>query len=499
MFQSERNTLVILAALLLVSLVFGGASVAQAQLLYSFETGLEGFEPGPGGDSDYIDHLQSTTGATDGTMALEIETASGFGRDVVVNETVPGDPRYDLFNTVAANPSIYSLDFDVTFTEASWPDPANLGTFFDINVFSNSDLVPGFKEQFGVTSGTPGSASVKTGSLPASQLSLIPDSSFFQLGFGTNSNHGAGPGNEGVKYYVDNIRFTEIPQFNEVSIFSWETLDDPGTPEVNEQLEGWRDGFSDAPYFHTRTLVSGDGVTDGNSALQFEQPESGFAWGSQFTLSSDGAPSNQARIDQLISDVNSADRLAFDVTFPDDQFPFNPTFLTLFMNISDEAGTFYQSPNLQAGNPMSDSGSTQTIEFPLSEMTAGSMNLADDGLQPGNFFRLALATNSDSGVTFTIDNIRLLTEESSNPADLNNDGFVDGLDLGILLGNFEQNASPAGGELNGTDPVDGLDLGILLGAWNPPALSAVASVPEPSTLLLLGLSVSLALTKRRLR
>ena len=66
-------------------------------------------------------------------------------------------------------------------------------------------------------------------------------------------------------------------------------------------------------------------------------------------------------------------------------------------------------------------------------------------------------------------------------ADLNMDGFVDGLDLGILLGNFESNAIPSGGELNGTDPVDGLDLGILLGAWNPPALSALVSVPEPGS------------------
>ncbi len=84
------------------------------------------------------------------------------------------------------------------------------------------------------------------------------------------------------------------------------------------------------------------------------------------------------------------------------------------------------------------------------------------------------------------------------PADLNNDGFVDGLDLGILLGNFDQSGIPAsGGELNGTDPVDGLDLGILLGAWNPPEGLAAASVPEPaSAVLLIGMSVAL-LSRRR--
>jgi len=77
------------------------------------------------------------------------------------------------------------------------------------------------------------------------------------------------------------------------------------------------------------------------------------------------------------------------------------------------------------------------------------------------------------------------------PADLNGDGFVDGLDLGILLGNWNQNGIPAlGGELNASDPVDGLDLGILLGAWNPSALGGLSSVPEPAscTLLTLGLA-----------
>ena len=74
------------------------------------------------------------------------------------------------------------------------------------------------------------------------------------------------------------------------------------------------------------------------------------------------------------------------------------------------------------------------------------------------------------------------------PADLNMDGFVDSVDLGVLLGNFHQNGITAsGGELNGTDPVDSLDLGLLLGAWDPPPLPTASSVPEPSTLMLAGL------------
>jgi hypothetical protein len=64
-------------------------------------------------------------------------------------------------------------------------------------------------------------------------------------------------------------------------------------------------------------------------------------------------------------------------------------------------------------------------------------------------------------------------ETASNPADLNGDGSVNGLDLGILLINWSippsapgcGGAVPCPSDLNGDGLVNGLDLGILLGAW----------------------------------
>jgi hypothetical protein len=49
-----------------------------------------------------------------------------------------------------------------------------------------------------------------------------------------------------------------------------------------------------------------------------------------------------------------------------------------------------------------------------------------------------------------------------NPADLNGDGTVNGADLGILLGGWNQAGAT---DLNGNGTTDGADLGILLGAW----------------------------------
>jgi hypothetical protein len=51
------------------------------------------------------------------------------------------------------------------------------------------------------------------------------------------------------------------------------------------------------------------------------------------------------------------------------------------------------------------------------------------------------------------------------PADFNDDGVVDGADLGTLLGAWGSFGSPE--DLNGDSVVDGADLGMLLGEWGP--------------------------------
>lgn len=58
--------------------------------------------------------------------------------------------------------------------------------------------------------------------------------------------------------------------------------------------------------------------------------------------------------------------------------------------------------------------------------------------------------------------LSISVESSGNPADLNGDGFVNGADLAMLLGQW---GGPGSADLSGDGLVDGADLAILLGEW----------------------------------
>lgn len=132
---------------------------------------------------------------------------------------------------------------------------------------------------------------------------------------------------------------------------------------------------------------------------------------------------------------------------------------------------------------------------------------AGDGSSGQNFEGLALGSQladgswvllgvSDDGGSSTSSTIASWQLTPNFTEDLNNDGFVDGLDLGILLGNWNTNTTPDQGELDGTPPIDGLDLGILLGAWNPPPATNTITVPEPDRLSLVALALLLICATR---
>ena len=312
---------------------------------------------------------------------------------------------------------------------------------------------------------------------------MLKTPAFYELNIGSNSDHVNGVGGAGVKYFVDNIRFTQLPQVEEVTLFSWETPDNPATPGINEQFENWAPGFGTG-HVHS---ISSEGATDGNFALQIDrqsQTSPNFTWGSQFVLNSDLNPDPeienidpaiQALIDDIVSNVNGATSVAFDVRF-DDSFPNNPTFTKFAVHFSDDQGTFYDAEGASF-NGTPEIGTTGTVTIPLSSMVdnTSSQSLASAGLAVGtNFLRIGIATNTNGAGIYQIDNFRVIRPLGSDSGDFDEDGDVDGNDFLV----WQRGGSP--------NPLSPADLALWREQYgmSPSVVAAAQAVPEPHSLLL---------------
>jgi hypothetical protein len=82
---------------------------------------------------------------------------------------------------------------------------------------------------------------------------------------------------------------------------------------------------------------------------------------------------------------------------------------------------------------------------------------------------LVIRAGDTSTQLYAIARIQLEPTGSACPADLNDDGAVNGEDLGILLAAWGAcpTTGPCPADLNDDGAVDGVDLGILLAAWGP--------------------------------
>jgi hypothetical protein len=104
-----------------------------------------------------------------------------------------------------------------------------------------------------------------------------------------------------------------------------------------------------------------------------------------------------------------------------------------------------------------------TIRLNAADGWVGHQAVVPASAQRGRAYTLNLTIDPGAAPAAVVEIDDLVFESSpANPADLNLDGAVNGLDLGILLSQWGT-AGPA--DLNGDNVVNGLDLGILLASW----------------------------------
>lgn len=422
------------------------------QIINSFETAADMANvtiPDPA-SAVYVSHSQSNIGVTDGTQSLLLKLLGGgsafssdsvFGSDSVRFETTSGGNPvgYAAFAIAAANPSAWLLEFDLTLPAGSW-DGADFGDggtnwSFPVVALSYDDGTPGGGGLTGFRQRQLGANYYNiTGtnkiSLPLSDLvgdiPLPTNSNYYQVQFGANQRFQTPPAG-GVNYYIDKLRLSPAPVYTPVTLFSWETPDNPATTDVNEALEGWEGTIGlNAPtasslgdrYAHTNSVTDYK-VTDlaaqqvfptnGAKSLkidttsqdpQYVHPDNttalrqsyAFRWGTNMildsTLDEDDATmtpvetANAAKIAQIANTLANGASIQFDVVFsdpisdpdPDGQGVFQggetgnfPNFLSFAMHVTDERGTFFQY---------------DSPAFSGAEMQAFVLEPGPDGLSP---------------------------------------------------------------------------------------------------------------------
>ena len=286
---------------------------------------------------------------------------------------------------------------------------------------------------------------------------------------------------------VDYVRFRTLQSH---TLFSWEN-----------SFEGWVQGPETG---HAHTITS-TGATHGATALQIDRtsvpgnppPADGFVVGSSFTTM------DPARITDLATRINDAESVAFDVTF-EDQFPINPGYTNFSIIFTDDTGAQYQADtpgfNINGANP----GTQATLTVPISAFDDVSMGstktLGVDGLSlTSNTLSIAIATSTDGGAVYQIDNFRVLSVDEGAapiPGDFNGDQMVDADDLADWRASF---GAGNGADADADGDSDGADFLVWqrqLGVGSP-QVAAADAVPEPTALVLGLFALALPACRRR--
>lgn len=132
--------------------------------------------------------------------------------------------------------------------------------------------------------------------------------------------------------------------------------------------------------------------------------------------------------------------------------------------------------------------SVDTVTFAGSALPKDGTNSLTDQ-SPSGVQNLVAGTNSPTNFAGAVGSINVAAPVESG--DFNSDGAVNGLDLAIWQTGFGATgtaATKAAGNADGDGDVDGRDFLVWQRGGSPSAIAAVASVPEPASLALLGLA-----------
>jgi hypothetical protein len=404
------------AAGLLIAATVGATAHGQvfgpATVIDSFEnpTGIANIVSQA--DPIYVSHAQSALGVTHGANSLELKLTGGgsqFGGDSLVGWAVQDDftaasnpVGYAAWQTAAANPTYWNLKYDITMLPGAWTgtDFEDGGTHWSFPRVGLS-YDGGFA---GISVGTniwnltgKTTVTVPLTSLTQTGVPIPVDSAFYGLLIGSH-NRFQTPASGSVPYYIDRVRLQPAPATGPVTLFSWETPDNPATTTVNEALEGWTDiglnaasatSLGDA-FAHTNSVTTYQVKNAANTANVFptlgthsmkidttsQDPAYvapgnttgltqtyGFRWGTEYILDTanpvnETAAQVQSKITNLAGKINGADSIQFDVSLSDpvaDSDIINgrgifqggatatlPGFLSVAMSIQDSRGTFFQ-------------------------------------------------------------------------------------------------------------------------------------------------------------
>jgi hypothetical protein len=219
-------------------------------------------------DNEDPDLSQFYTPVANGTDAVDIT----FDVDWDIND--------ELYRTASVNSSFAhdftGLDaFSITFSNPSSFD----GLGYSAQIYIRSGVTLGYND-FVAIGHTISPTNPTTLSIPVGLIGYPSDINEFGIEFFADEGITVPDGMTG--FGVTAATSPQPPVVDDFTLYSWETPNDPGTPE-NEQLEGW--GTNPAPEFagnnHTHT-ISTDWASDGTYSTKVVRTvgDALYSWGS---------------------------------------------------------------------------------------------------------------------------------------------------------------------------------------------------------------------------